>query len=194
MKKIFLSLLLSAGFLLNGCASTPVNDEELTELSLPDRRPREVILADKQLEAEIKEELADEYDDFLGQCHVNINVYNSAVLVTGETSNEEIRNKIIETIRIIQGVKRVHDNLVIAYPSDLDSRSNDALIKERLQTALGQIRSLPDFDSAMVKVVVENATVYLMGMVHREEGAVVINVIRHQPDVKQITTVFEYLD
>jgi osmotically-inducible protein OsmY len=46
----------------------------------------------------------------------------------------------------------------------------------------------------MVKVVVENATVYLLGSVYRAEGLVVINVVRHQPDVKQITTVFEYLD
>lgn len=194
MKKILLSLLLSAGFLLNGCATTPASDEEIAELSLPDRRARDVILADKQLEAGIREELADEYEDSLRQCHVNINVYNGAVLVTGEASNEEIRNKIIDTIRVIQGVKRVHDNLAIAYPSDLDSRSNDALITEKIKTALTQIRSLPDFDSAMVKVVVENGTVYLMGMIHRDEGAVVINVVRHQPDVKQITTVFEYLD
>jgi len=194
MKKIPLTLLFSAVFLLNGCATTPASDEEIPELSLPDRRARDVILADKQLEAEIQEELADEYDDLLRQCHVNINVYNGAVLVTGEASNEEIRNKIINTIRVIQGVKRVHDNLAIAYPSDLDSRSNDALITEKIKTALAQIRSLPDFDSAMVKVVVENATVYLMGMIHRDEGTVVINVVRHQPDVKQITTVFEYLD
>jgi osmotically-inducible protein OsmY len=46
----------------------------------------------------------------------------------------------------------------------------------------------------MVKVMVENAMVYLMGSIHRAEGSVVINVVRHQPDVKQITTVFEYLD
>jgi osmotically-inducible protein OsmY len=166
----------------------------MAELSLPDRRARDVILADKQLEAEIKEELADDYEELLRQCHLNINVYNGAVLVTGETPNEEIRNKIISTIRVIRGVKLVHDNLAIAYPSDFDSRSNDAQMTDQIKTALSQIRSLPDFDSEMVKVVVENATVYLMGRVRREEGIVVINVVRHQPDVKQITTVFEYLD
>ena len=46
----------------------------------------------------------------------------------------------------------------------------------------------------MIKVVTENGTVYLMGWVHRDEGAVVINVTRLQPGIKQIITVFEYID
>jgi osmotically-inducible protein OsmY len=180
--------------LLNGCATEPTNAIDSAELTQPDRRSRDVILADKALEADIKETLADDYAEQLSQCHININVYNGAVLLTGETTNPDISNQMIDSIRVIRGVKRVHDNLVNAYPSDLDSRSHDAQLAEQITTALTQIRSLPNFDSAMVKVIVENATVYLMGSVHRAEGSVVINVVRHQADVKQITTVFEYLD
>jgi osmotically-inducible protein OsmY len=193
MKKMLLCLLLSTGFLLSGCSTTP-STEETADLYSPDRRAHDIILADKALEAEIKEELADEYEALQAQSHTTITVYNGAVLVTGEIANETIRNQFIDTIRVIRGVKRVHDNLVIAYPTDFDSRSHDAQMTENIKTALTQIRSLPDFDSSMVKVVVENATVYLLGSVYRAEGLVVINVVRHQPDVKQITTVFEYLD
>ena len=44
----------------------------------------------------------------------------------------------------------------------------------------------------MIKVVTENGTVFLMGIVRREEGAIVIKITRLQPGVKQIITLFEY--
>jgi osmotically-inducible protein OsmY len=53
---------------------------------------------------------------------------------------------------------------------------------------------MPDFDPAMVKVITENGTVYLMGFVRRDEGAVVINVTKLQPGIKRIITICEYAD
>jgi osmotically-inducible protein OsmY len=123
-----------------------------------------------------------------------VTAYNGAVLVTGETPNEELRNKIISTIQVIPDVKLIHNNLIIANPSDGGSRANDALITDTIRIALNQIRTIPDFDPSMVKVITENGVVYLMGLVHRDEGAVVINLTRLQPGVKQIITVFEYVD
>jgi osmotically-inducible protein OsmY len=84
--------------------------------------------------------------------------------------------------------------LIIAYPSHNSSRANDKFITDTIENALSQIRTIPDFDPSMVKVITENNTVYLMGIVHRDEGTVVINVTRLQPDIKQIITIFEYID
>ena len=88
----------------------------------------------------------------------------------------------------------IHDNLLIEPPSDANSRANDQLITDTIKTALSQIKSLPDFDPAMIKVVTENGTVFLMGIVRRDEGAIVIKITRLQPGVKQIITLFEYAD
>jgi osmotically-inducible protein OsmY len=68
------------------------------------------------------------------------------------------------------------------------------LITDTIKTSLVQIKSLPDFDPAMIKVVTENGTVFLMGIVRRDEGAIVIKITRLQPGVKQIITLFEYAD
>jgi hypothetical protein len=43
-------------------------------------------------------------------------------------------------------------------------------------------------------VIIEQGTVYLMGRVHRDEGLVVINVVRTEPDIRQLITVFDYID
>ena len=194
MKKFFLLLVLLNCLLIGACSTVATDREEITEQALSqDRRTREVILIDKDIETEAYSELNSD-DDLLSQCHFTITPYNGAVLVTGETPTEELRAKIISTVQVIPHVKLIHNNLIIAGPSDPGSRANDKLITESVKKALNQIRTMPDFDPSMVKVITENGTVYLMGLVHRDEGAVVIKVTRLQPGIKQIVTVFEYLD
>jgi len=193
MKTPCLSLLLLSGLAVGGCAGVTANDPAVVAEALHDRRAPAVIASDKTIEADIIDELQGD-SELQTQAHVNINAYNGAVLVTGEAATDALKNKIIDAVRTTRHVKLVHNNLDIAYPSDMDSRANDAQINDHIKAALAQIRTIPGFESAMVKVVTEHAVVYLMGRIHRSEGAVVINVVRHQPDVKQIITVFEYLD
>ncbi len=194
MKKFFLLLILLNYLLIGACSTAATKPEEITEQSLlQDRRTREAILIDKDIETEAYSELNSE-DDLVNQCHFTITAYDGAVLITGEAPNEELRKKIIAIVQVAPNVKLIHDNLMISAPSNSSSRANDQLITDTVKIALGQIRTIPDFDPAMVKVITENGIVYLMGLVHRDEGTVVINVTRLQPGIKQIITVFEYVD
>lgn len=194
MKKFFLLLLLLNSLLFEGCSTVTTDRVEITEQSLlQDRRTREAILIDNDIETEAYSELNSD-DDLQTKCHFTITAYNGAVLVTGEASDEDLRNRIISTVQNISDVKLVHNNLVIAYPSYSSSRDNDKFITNTIKTALNQIRTIPNFDPSMVKVITENNTVYLMGLVHRNEGAVVVNLTRLQPGIKEIITVFEYID
>ena len=54
--------------------------------------------------------------------------------------------------------------------------------------------TIPDFYPSMIKVNTEDSVVYLMGLVHREEGTIAIKITKLQPSVKEIVTIFEYLD
>ena len=194
MKKLLLPIALLNILLMTGCTSVATNPEEITEQTLlQERRNRETILMDKDIEAEAYSKLNSE-EDILNQCHVTITAYNGAALITGESPNEELKKKIISIVQVVPNVKLIHDNLTIANPSDPSSRANDQLITDTIRTALSQIRTMPDFDPAMVKVITENGTVYLMGFVRRDEGTVVINVTKLQPGIKQIITIFEYAD
>lgn len=194
MKKRFLLPLLVNSLLVGGCSTVATDDGEITEQSLlHERRTRDAIVIDKHIETEAYDELNAD-DELLNQCHFTVTAYNGAVLVTGETPNEELRKKIISTVQVIPDVKLIHNNLMIADPSDAGSRANDTLITDTIRIALSQIRTIPDFDPSMVKVITENGVVYLMGLVRQNEGAVVINLTRLQPGVKQIITVFEYID
>ena len=194
MKKRFIVLLLAHSLVLGACTTaTPKGPAITAQTLLEDRRTREVILTDREIEAEAYSELSSD-TTLRDQCHVAINVYNGAALVTGEAPTEELSKKIIATVQTIANVKLVHNNLIIGPPIDAAARANDSAITGSVKKALEQIRTLPDFSPAMVKVVTEDSTVYLMGWVHRDEGTVVINVTRLQPGIKQIITVFEYID
>jgi osmotically-inducible protein OsmY len=159
-----------------------------------ERRASEQAEIDKEIETNIRENWRDD-DQMRRFSHMNINVYDGAALLTGEAMNEAIKSKIIEMVRVVKGVKMVHDNLIIDYPSDNLSRANDRRIAQNIRQALRQIHDFSNFDpSQQIKIVVEQSCVYLMGRVHRDEGTVVINVIRLDPDIRQLITVFDYMD
>lgn len=187
--KLFIVLVFSLA-LLQGCNAKKNIHSNSVNL---ERRIADQADIDKDLESNIKENLRDD-DEMRRFAHVNVNVYNGAVLLTGEAMNEAIKTKIVEMARVVKGVKMVHDNLIVDYPSDNLSRANDRRITQNIYQALRQIHDLPNFHPSMIKVIVEQSTVYLMGRVHREEGNVVIGVVRLEPDIRQLVTVFDYLD
>ncbi len=194
MKKIFVLLLLCQNLLLVACTTiTPKGPEITAQLLSEERRPREVILSDRMIEAEAYSELNSDRH-LRGQCHININAFNGTVLVTGQAPSEELSKSIIKTVQAIANVKLVHNNLSLDYPTDTATRSNDQLITEGIKAALNQIQSLADFYPSMIKVTTENSVVYLMGLVHREEGTIAIKIIKLQPGIKEIVTIFEYID
>ena len=194
MKKLFLLFLLLNTLLIVACSSVATNPDSLVEQTpKPDRRSHEAISIDKVIETEATAELNSD-DEIASQSHVTINTYNGATLISGETANESLKNKIVSIVQVIPNITLIHDNLIIAPPSDANSRANDQLITDTIKTSLVQIKNLPDFDPAMIKVVTEIGTVFLMGIVRRAEGAIVIKITRLQPGVKQIITLFEYAD
>ena len=191
MKKTM--LLLTALLSLNGCTTTPINEAELASELAQGRRSRDQIITDRSIEADCYDELNSD-KELQAQAHINCHAFNSAVLVTGEAPTAALREKIINTVRLVDDVKLVHNKIAIAAPSDLQSRAQDAELARNIRAALDKIRSLQGFNPAMVKVYTEHGVAYLMGKVHRNEGTVAINLVRYQPNVKQIITVIEYLD
>ena len=76
------------------CSSVTTNSDDLTEqTSKPDRRSQEVISTDKIIETEAAAELNSD-DEITSQSHITINAYNGAILISGETANEALKNKI----------------------------------------------------------------------------------------------------
>ncbi len=188
---IFLLLL---PFITAGCSILAVGGAEATGLSLlHDRRTSETLLNDEGIEINAGIEL-ELNDDIRDNSHFNVTAYNGMALITGEANTTKLRDKIIDIVRRIPGVKLVYNEMTIAAPSSLASRANDTLITTKVKSSLSQIRNLPGFDATRVKVVTENGIVYLMGLLHRNEAHVATEMARRESGVKQVVKVFEYIE
>ena len=187
MKQI---LILLFYLMLAACSSMGNSLAELTGFSyLHDRRDSSVIVKDERIEDSAIIELY-RLGDVKEHSHFNITSYNAKVLITGEAETEAIREKIISNVRVISGVKLVHDELTVSPVSSVQSRSEDSLITIKVKDALTEIDDMPGFDATRVKVVTENKVVFLMGLVHEEEGLAAAKAVQQVEGVKKIIAVF----
>lgn len=157
--------------------------------ALPDRRDTKVIVSDENIESKATNTL---YGDtsINKKIHVNVTSYNGIVLVSGEVLSEDLRQKVIDIVRNIPGVRRVHNELVVADLTSFESRSGDTWITSKVKS---QMMSDKQLESNFVKVVTENDTVYLMGMVTEKEAEIAVEIARNITGVKRVVTLFEYI-
>jgi len=123
------------------------------------------------------------------QTHLNTTSYNGIVLLTGEIPNQEMRAKIDEKIRSVQGVRQLHDETSIAAPSSMMSRSGDTWITSKVKTAM--LTGNTDM-GARTKVVTDKGVVYLMGIVSPQEADKLTDIARRVGGVQKVVKVFEY--
>ena len=71
------------------------------------------------------------------------------------------------------------------------NESNDAFITSKVKT---KFISENKFAANLVKVVTENGTVFLMGMVTHKEGDDAAEIASKVSDVKKVVKDFEYID
>jgi len=180
--------------LLSACSTIATGSAEVTGLSLlHDRRTSEALLVDERIEITASYEL-NSRDDTRKECHFNVTAYNGLVLVTGEAPTAKLRDKIIALIQVIPGVKLIHNELKVAPLSSFATRSHDTLITTKVKSSLSNIKNLPGFDATRVKVITESGTVFLLGLVHKNEGATATEITRRTSGVKQVVQVFEYIN
>ena len=123
--------------------------------------------------------------------HVEVTVYNGVVLLTGEVPSEAAHERTGERIKTIEKVQRVYNELTVAPPSSTESRQKDSLISAKVRTRMLLEK---DFDSDAVAVTTTGGTVYLMGLVSRNEAEKATAIARNTVNVVRVVRLFELLD
>ncbi|MCO6412613.1 MAG: BON domain-containing protein [Thiogranum sp.] len=187
-----LGALLAANVMLGGCApAVVVGGAAATASVAHDRRTTGAVVEDQAIELRIKSALSDA--GINKQAHINVTSYNAVVLLSGEAPSEALRSRAGDIARNAEKVRRVHNEVQIAAPSSWMTRSSDAWLTTKVKAALLKIK-MANFDATRVKVVSENGTVYLMGMLTRAEAAAVTDQTQQLAGVQRIVKLFEYLD
>ncbi|HEY1996797.1 BON domain-containing protein [Paraburkholderia sp.] len=124
------------------------------------------------------------------QAHVNVTVFNRRVLLTGEVPDDASKQKAEQIVRQLNNVTSIVNELAVQPASDISSRTNDSYLETRVKTALIAEKNI---SANNYKVVCENGSVYLMGLVTRDEGARGADVASRVPGVVQVVKVFQYI-
>ena len=190
MQPHILSVILLAPLLLmQGCAPVAVTGATTAVSTMvADRRTTGTIIEDEAIENKLRLALWDR-KELNKRVHVNVTSYNTWVLVTGEAPAEEDRQAVIDLVKNVEKVTRVFDEITIAAPSSLLSRSADGVVTAKIKTKL---IAEQDLSTLHIKVVTENGVTFLMGLVSEEEGAIATEIARRTGGVQKVVKLFEY--
>jgi osmotically-inducible protein OsmY len=179
--------------LLGGCVAVVATGAIATGSSAHDRRGFGTVVDDKRIQLSAYDDL-NEDKELVIRNRVMISVYNGVMLLTGEVRTPELKQRAEQTVTGFEGVRRLVNEIDIMPREGFWSGRNDNKISARVKFALTDITSLPGFDVTRVKVSTAHRTVYLMGLVTREEDEIVTDIARNVPGVERVVKVFEYLD
>ena len=192
MKKVILLgfLLISSSF-LSSCSPIVQGAAAVTTVATManDRRSMGEILDDKALYMDLSNLV--NKDPMLDDAHINFNVFNKSVLMTGEAPDEDLKNYLEEQIkRNAPLMKQLMNEVEVMPNSSYLSRAKDGVISVQIE-ALFLDQEV--FHPRHVSVLTERATVYLMGSVTKREAEHATNVASKAKNVNKVVKLFNYL-
>lgn len=189
MKKLVLCALLGLTAIpLSGCVPVVAGGVGAGILMAEDRRTSGTYLMDEEIELRAANRIRENHGE---NTHVNVTSYNRRVLLTGEVPDANVRAKVQDIVKAVPNVREVQNELVIGGATTYTARTNDSYITAKVKT-----RFLDDkrFNAHHVKVVTEAGTVFLIGVVKRDEGNAAAEVAARTGGVSKVVKVFEYMD
>jgi len=193
MKQSFLISLILVTLLLtqlSGCATAVVGGITTGAALVHDRRTTGVVIDDQEIELR---SLKIKYDhpEITSRSNISVTSYNLVVLLTGQAESAEVVTKLATLISQLPRVRKIHNEVKIGAENTFTENTNDTYLTSRAKTVMFNV-DIPNFDPTRVKVITSQGTVYLMGLVTRQEADAVSDKIRFISGVKHVVKVFEY--
>ena len=153
-----------------------------------DRRTIAAISEDETIEIKAGNRISEKYAD---KVNVSVTSYNRFVLLTGQSPTDEIKQDVSLLVLEVSGVRNVQNEIVVGGISSTSSRASDALLTSQVK---GRLTQNKDVGANNIKVVSENGTVFLMGLVTHAEAASASQTAATTSGAQRVVKVFEYLD
>lgn len=182
------ALLVTTLPMLQGCVPALIaGGAAATVLSVNDRRSTGVQTDDETTEWKAAAKIPAQYKD---GTHANFTSYNRILLITGEVFSEDAKQAIGSAASQVEGVRQVHNELIVAPTTSLGARSNDSFVDSKVKARLVDSNQI---SANHIKVVTERGQTYLMGIVSERESKVAIAVARTTDGVRKVINLLEVL-
>jgi len=185
--KLTLTLLILVA--LQGCAAVAVVAVTTGATMATDRRSFGNQIDDQSIEVEAYNEMA-KNKPLSENTNLHVTSVNGSVLIIGQTPNTYLKDQAIKILNNINGIVRIHDQIRIGNTTSVTTQTNDVWLTSKVKTALF---SSDEVSSKDIKVITENAEVFLMGIVSKKEADAAVNITRNISGVNRVFKAFEYL-
>ncbi len=189
--KLFITPLLAllTLYILSGCTAAVVGGAVVGTSVAMDKRTTGDYVEDQNIKTKFAH-LFYQDKELSDKTHVNVTSYNRQMLITGEAPTEELKQRLSIIAGQIKNVRKHFNEVVIAEPTSMTVRTNDSYLTSKIKTSV--FTHMSELNGAQVKVVTENGSVFLMGLVTREQGIQITEIARKTNGVKRVIKLFEY--
>lgn len=183
---------LSGLFVLSSCTTILV--ETTGEAGIqedPTERTAGAVVEDQSIETKVAVNMKSQEQAFKDS-NFSVISHNGVVLIVGQIESEALKSRATDIAsQASSKIKRIHNEMEIAGKTSLLARSNDAWVATKVRTLMLTNNEVP---SDQVRVIAENGSIYLMGLISQEEGDKAANLARNVSGVTKVVKVFEYIN
>ncbi len=122
--------------------------------------------------------------------HISVTSYNQVILLTGQVTSVSLKADAEKIARDTPSVRRVYDEITVGEPITLAQRSKDTFISSQIRSKMLTEKGL---ESGSIRIITENANVYLMGIATHEQADLAVTVARHIQGVRKVVKIFQYI-
>lgn len=188
-KSLKLAMALASAIVLQGCVGIAAVGIIGGATVATDKRTVGQQIDDQSIEIDGYDVLS-KHEGISDNTNIHITSMNGSLLVVGQAPNAYLRDEAIKLLSNLQGVKTIHNQLRVANITSISTRSNDVWLTSKVKTALFGSDNL---EATNIKVVTENAEVFLMGLVTQAEANEAIEIARNIKGVNRVFKAFEYM-
>jgi len=174
---------------LQGCTAVAVVAVSTGASMATDRRSFGNQIDDQSIELKAYNEIT-KNKSLNENTNIHIISLNGSVLIIGQAPNTYLRDQVVKIINDLDGVVRIHNQIRIGNLISVTTKTNDVWLTSKVKSALF---ASDEVNGKAIKVITENAEVFLMGLVTQKEADAAINITRNISGVNRVFKAFEYL-
>lgn len=189
MKKLLLILIMTCS--LQGCFFVAGAAAGAAAIAVVyDHRKIEKIAHDKTIAKRASDQIQAD-PELRDEAHINVTCFNQTLLLTGEAPSQELRQRAQDLISDTPHIKQIYNQITIQTPISALTKTSDSWITTKIAT---QMLATEGLKSSTIKVITENGTVYLLGIVSHDQADMAAEIARKVTGVQKVMKIFQYTD
>lgn len=179
--KAALPLIFIALLSLQGCAAVAVGAAAVGISSATDPRTIGTQVDDQTIELKANAKIGS--DEQLENSRVVAISYGTNVLLVGQVPSENLKRRAESIIKDTNGINEIYNQLRIGSKASAAVRAGDSWITSKIKLKFANHKGI---DATDIKVVTENAEVFLLGQVSPSEAEAAVEVARNVDGVERV--------